>query len=155
MTIAIREGTEADRDFVVDTARRFAAFGPPPWRSALEVVGGEVRCLDDFFDGRLDGRRLLIAEHPGGDPLGFVFLEPATDYFSGDRHGHIGMIAVSERAEGQGAGAALMRAAEEWARANCFPKVTLNVFEGNARARAVYERFGYQVETLRYVKPIE
>ena len=155
MTIAIREGTEADRDFVVDTARRFAAFGPPPWRSALEVVGGEVRCLDDFFDGRLEGRRLLIAERPGGDPLGFVFLEPAVDYFSGDRHGHIGMIAVSERAEGQGAGAALMRAAEEWARANHFPKVTLNVFEGNARARAVYERFGYQVETLRYVKPIE
>lgn len=155
MTIAIRDGTEADRDFVVDTARRFAAFGPPPWRSALEVVGGEVRCLDDFFDGRLEGRRLLIAERPGGDPLGFVFLEPAVDYFSGDRHGHIGMIAVSERAEGQGAGAALMRAAEEWARANHFPKVTLNVFEGNARARAVYERFGYQVETLRYVKPIE
>ena len=25
----------------------------------------------------------------------------------------------------------------------------------NTRARAVYERFGYQVETLRYVKPIE
>jgi len=155
MSITVREGTDADRDFVVDTARRFAAFGPPPWRSALEVVGGEVRCLDDFFDGRLEGRTLLIAEPPGGPPLGFVFLEPAVDYFSGDRHGHIGMIAVSERAEGQGAGAALMRAAEAWARANRFARLTLNVFEGNARARAVYERFGYQVETLRYVKPIE
>jgi ribosomal protein S18 acetylase RimI-like enzyme len=153
--IAIREGTEADRDFVVDTARRFAAFGPPPWRSALEVVGGEVRCLDDFFDGRLDGRTLLIAEESLGEPLGFVFLEPAVDYFSGDPHGHIGMIAVSERAEGRGAGSALMRAAEDWARANRYARLTLNVFEGNGRARAVYERFGYQVETVRYVKPIE
>ena len=65
------------------------------------------------------------------------------------------MIAVSERGRGAGAGAALMRAAEDWARAGRYPKLTLNVFEGNQRARAVYERFGYQVETVRYVKPIE
>jgi GNAT superfamily N-acetyltransferase len=154
VSITVREGSEAERDFVVDTARRFAAFGPPPWRSALEVVGGEVRCLDDFFDGRLEGRSLLVAEDSGA-PLGFVFLEPEIDYFSGERHGHVGMIAVSERAEGKGAGAALMRAAEDWARANGFPRLTLNVFEGNARARAFYQRGGYQVETLRYVKPIE
>lgn len=154
MSIAIRAGTEADRDFVIDTARRFAAFGPPPWRSALEVVGGEVRCLDDFFDGRVAGPTLLLAER-SGVPLGFVLLEPAVDYFSGEPHGHIGMIAVTERAEGQGAGAALMSAAENWARASGYDKLTLNVFEGNTRARAVYARFGYQVETLRYVKPIE
>ena len=149
--IAIREGTAADRDFVIDTARRFAAFGPPPWRSALEVVGGEVRCLDDYFDGRLTGPALLIAEDQE-IAIGFAFLEPAIDYFSGDRHGHVGMIAVTETAEGRGAGAALMRAAEDWARAQGYPKLTLNVFEGNQRARQVYEHFGYQVETVRYVK---
>jgi len=152
--IAIREGTAADRDFVIDTARRFAAFGPPPWRSALEIVTGEVRCLDDFFDGRLTGPGLLIAEHEGAS-LGFAFLEPAIDYFSGDRHGHIGMIAVTEAAEGHGAGAALMRAAEAWARANGYARLTLNVFEGNNRARQMYERFGYQVETVRYVKVLD
>ena len=62
------------------------------------------------------------------------------------------MIAVTEAAEGRGAGAALMGAAEDWARARGYAKLTLNVFEGNHRARRVYERFGYQVETLRYVK---
>src|SRR5215207_163750 len=141
MTIAVREGSHADRDFVIDTARRLAAFGPPPWRSELEIVGGEVRCLDDYFDGRLKGRTLLVAE-ADGVAAGFVFLEPAVDYFTGDRHGHIGILAVSEAAEGRGAAAALMRAAEDWARANAFARLTLNVFEGNARARAVYERFG-------------
>lgn len=151
--ITVRDGTAADRDFVIDTARRFAAFGPPPWRSAQEVVAGEVRCLDDFFDGRLKGPALVIAEE-AGVAAGFAFLEPAVDYFSGDRHGHIGMIAVTEAAEGRGAGAALMRAAEDWARARGYPKLTLNVFEGNRRAREVYERFGYQVETVRYVKTI-
>jgi GNAT superfamily N-acetyltransferase len=154
--ITVREGTPADRDFVIDTARRFAAFGPPLWRSALEVVAGEVRCLDEFFDGRLPGRTLLIAEDAGeGDSAGFAFLEPAVDYFSGEPHGHIGMIAVTEAAEGRGAGAALMRAAEDWARAIGYAKLTLNVFDGNTRARRVYERFGYRVETVRYVKIME
>ncbi len=155
----VREGTAADRDFVIDTARRFAAFGPPPWRSALEVVAGEVRCLDDFFDGPPAGAALLIAEaveaRDRAEVLGFAFLEPAIDYFSAIAHGHIGMIAVTAAAEGCGAGAALMRAAEAWARDRGYPKLTLNVFEGNHRARQVYERFGYQVETVRYVKPVE
>ena len=160
--IAVREGTAADRDFVVDTARRFAAFGPPAWRSAAEIVGGEVRCLDDFFDGRLgnsleaarDGRTLLIAELDGR-PAGFAFLEPAVDYFTGQADGHIGMVAVADSAEGRGVGAALMRAAEDWARGNGYPRLHLNVFRGNEHARRMYERLGYQVETLRYVKPLQ
>jgi GNAT superfamily N-acetyltransferase len=160
--VLIRPGTAADRDFVIDTARRFAAFGPPAWRSAQEIVAGEVRCLDDFFDGRLQGHALLIAEHPpspsngfggaGAERLGFAFLEPAVDYFSGEKHAHLGMIAVTAEAEGRGAGAALMRAAEEWSRAAGYQKLTLNAFEGNQRARQFYERFGYQVETVHYVK---
>ena len=158
--VAVREGTAADRDFVVDTARRFAAFGPPPWRSATEIVGGEVRCLDEFFDGRaagsLDGdsRTLLIADLDGR-PAGFAFLEPAVDYFTGSADGHIGMVAVAEAAEGRGVGAALMRAAEDWARRNRYPRLHLNVFHGNEHARRMYERLGYQVETLRYVKPLQ
>jgi GNAT superfamily N-acetyltransferase len=163
--IAVRDGTAADRDFVIDTARRFAAFGPPPWRPALEVVAGEVRCLDDFFDGRLKGPALIVAEAPASpasgaghadrERLGFAFLEPAVDYFSGEPHGHLGMIAVTAAAEGRGAGSALMRAAEEWARGRGYTRLTLNVFAGNHRARTVYERRGFQVETVRYVKILD
>ena len=45
-----------------------------------------------------------------------------------------------------------MRAAEAWARGRGYRKLTLNVFEGNARARAIYDHFGYRPETVRYVK---
>jgi len=156
--IAVREGTAADRDFVIATARRFAAFGPPAWRSAAEIVAGEVRCLDDFFEGRLAGsvdlRTLLVAELDGR-PAGFTFLEPAVDYFTGRADGHIGMVAVAETAEGNGVGAALMRAAEDWARRNGYPRIHLNVFAGNDRARRIYERTGYEIETIRYVKKLE
>ena len=154
--IAVREGTAADRDFVIATARRFAAFGPPAWRSAAEIVAGEVRCLDDFFDGRLAGeRRTLLVAELDGRPAGFTFLEPAVDYFTGQADGHIGMVAVAETAEGKGVGAALMRAAEDWARRNGYPRLHLNVFAGNDRARRIYERTGYEIETIRYVKKLE
>ena len=106
----LRAGTARDRDTVIEIARRFAAFGPPPWRSPAEVVGGEVRCLDEFFDGRMPGCALVIAEDERGTAAGFTFLEPHVDYFSGDRDGHIGMIAVSEGAEGAGVGSLLMNA---------------------------------------------
>ena len=139
--IAVREGTAADRDFVVDTARRFAAFGPPAWRSAAEIVAGE--------------RRTLLVAELDGRPAGFTFLEPAVDYFTGRADGHIGMVAVAETAEGKGVGAALMRAAEDWARRNGYPRLHLNVFAGNDRARRIYERTGYEIETIRYVKKLE
>jgi GNAT superfamily N-acetyltransferase len=151
--ISVRPGTAADRDFVIDTARRFAAFGPPPWRTAAEIVGGEVRCLDAFFDSGLAASTLLVAEL-AARPAGFAFLEHATDYFTGERHAHLGMIAVAEAAEGQGVGTALMNAAEAWTREQGYSRLTLNVFEGNARARRAYERAGFAIETLRYVKRI-
>jgi len=154
MALTVRAGTEADRDFVIDTARRLAAFGPPSWRTPHEIVAGEVRCLDDFFDARLAGPALLVADLDGS-PAGFAFLEPAVDYFTGERHGHLGMVAVAERAEGSGAGRALMLAAEDWARQNGYSRLTLNVFEGNERARRLYEHLGYRVETVRYVKSID
>jgi len=155
MAVRVREGDARDRDFAIETARRFAAFGPPPWRSAHEVVAGEVRCLDEFFDGRMPGCSLLIAEDEEPARLGFAFLEPHVDYFSGEPHGHLGMIAVTDAAEGRGAGSALMRAAEEWCRGRGYAVLTLNVFEANTRARMLYERLGYNVETLRYTKSLE
>jgi GNAT superfamily N-acetyltransferase len=106
------------------------------------------------LDGRLPGPVLRIAEEDGV-PLGFGFFEPAVDYFTDRPDGHVGMVAVTEAAEGRGAGAALMRAAEDWARRNAYPRLHLNVFDGNARARRFYERLGFAVETVRYVKTIE
>jgi GNAT superfamily N-acetyltransferase len=151
--IAIRPGTPADRDFVVETARRFADFGPPSWRTAAEIVAGEVRCLDLFFDGGMQGSTLIVATEDDR-PAGFAFLEHHIDYFTGDRQGHLGMIAVAQRAEGRGAGRALLAAAEEWARAQGYEHLTLNTFEGNVRARRAYERAGFAVETVRYVKRV-
>ncbi len=150
--IRIRPAVKADRPFVLAAAGRLADFGPPPWRTAGEIVEADARVLRAFFDRPAEGSSLLLAESEDGLPLGFVYLEAARDYFVREAHGHVGIVAVVLEAEGRGAGTALMRAAETWARKRGYRRLTLNVFDGNARARSLYERLGYRPETLRYVK---
>src|SRR5262249_12120451 len=137
------------------TAERLTAFGPPPWRTSREIVEGEARVLAAFFVTPPAGTSLLVAEETDGSPLGFAYLEVLRDYFLGEEHGHIGILAVAEKAEGRGAGRALLDAAERWAEERGYRRLTLNVFEGNARARAVYAHRGYRPESLRYVKFLE
>jgi len=153
--VTVRHAKVEDRPFVVTTASRLAAFGPPSWRPAQDIVTREVRTLEEFFDHPQAGTALFIATSPTEQLLGYVYLESHEDYFSGEQHGHVSIIAVREFGEGKGVGSALMRAAERWAGSNGFRFLTLNVFEGNGRARAVYEHLGYHVETLRYIKHLD
>jgi len=158
--VRVRPARAEDRAFVFETSARLAAFGPPPWRTRDDVIEGEVRTLRDFFETdfhetpRSSSSSLLIAESDAGEPLGFAFLEQLRDYFSHEQHGHIGILAVAEAAEGQGAGGALMRAAEKWSRDRRHRLLTLNVFESNRHARDVYEHFGYRQDTVKYIKQL-
>ena len=149
--IAIRPAGPEDRAFALETVMRLGAFGPPPWRTAEEIGEADARVVRAFFESPPSGAALLVAESEGST-MGFIYLEVLRDYFVGEEHGHVGIVAVAEAAEGKGAGGALMREAEAWARARGYRRLTLNVFDGNARARAVYDHLGYRPETLRYVK---
>lgn len=151
--VRVRSARVADRAFVLDTAARLADFGPPSWRTPEELVEGEARTLRDFFESPDDGTGLLIAE-TGERRVGFALVEELRDYFSLERHGHVGILAVTAGAEGHGAGGALLRAAEAWARDRGFRSLTLNVFSGNRHARAVYEHMGFEEDTVKYVKRI-
>jgi GNAT superfamily N-acetyltransferase len=149
--IRVRAARGADQDFVLETAARLAAFGPPPWRTEEELVEGETRTLRDVFESPDDGSRLLIAES-GDRRLGFALLEELRDYFTLERHGHVGILAVTEDAEGKGAGGALMRAAEAWGRQRGYRTLTLNVFSTNEHARGFYEHLGFVEDIVKYVK---
>jgi ribosomal protein S18 acetylase RimI-like enzyme len=152
--VRVRTARADDREFVVATARRLADFGPPPWRTAEEVVEGEVRTLVDWFERPRADSEVLVAEDPSGERLGFAMMESPTDYFRRIPHGHVAILAVSAQAEGRGAAGALLRAADAWSRARGFGWVTLNVFHENTHARAVYAHAGYSPESLRYWKPL-
>jgi ribosomal protein S18 acetylase RimI-like enzyme len=84
-----------------------------------------------------------------------VHLQTQIDYFNGQDFGYIADLAVDKSFEGQGVGQALMKKAEEWATEQGYFLLTLNVFGGNTRARALYEKCGFQAEVIKYVKVIE
>ena len=98
------------------------------------------------------GAETFVAVDGAGDPLGLIVLHPSADYLTGHGRAYVEILVVAEVAEGQGAGRALMRHVEDWARERGFVEVSLDVFAGNARARAFYERAGYCPDHIRMVK---
>lgn len=112
----------------------------------------EARTLAAALESPSADAALFIAERQDGHRGGMVYLQQQVDYFRQRPHAHVAILTVSAEWEGQGAGRALLDAAESWARGQGVGMITLHVFVGNERARAVYERQGYTAETLRYVK---
>lgn len=151
--IVIRPATRQDRSFVLSLADRLAEFEHPRWRTAEEIADGDRRALAGAFDAPKPDEALFVAELDGAR-AGCLLLWTLEDYFSGQRHGHISVLAVTREAEGKGVGRALIEHAEQWARERGHTRLTLSVFEANARARHLYERTGFEVELRRYVKPL-
>jgi ribosomal protein S18 acetylase RimI-like enzyme len=151
--ITIRQAGESDRPFILSLAERLADFDCPPWRSAQEIAEGDRRALAEALDAPSSDNGLFVALLDG-QPAGCLLMWTLDDYFTGERHAHISVIAVTREAEGHGVGRALMDHAERWARDRGHARITLSVFEGNRRARALYERAGFQVEMRRYLKPL-
>lgn len=100
------------------------------------------------------GSAILAAVDPAGTPLGFVSLRTDRDYFTEVPVGHVVDLVVARAGEGRGVGRALLAAADRWAEAAGYPWLTLHVFEGNDRARRLYEQTGYVVEWTRMLKPV-
>lgn len=62
------------------------------------------------------------------------------------------LVAEEPSAQGRGLGGRLLEATEAWARDRGFRRITLKVFGTNTRARALYEKAGYEPETVHYHK---
>jgi len=153
VTVHVRAAAAADRDFITGVVPRLRAFGPPPLRPADALDRAERETLERALDHPSPDATLLVAELDG-EPAGVAYAHTATDYFTGERHGHLSIIAVAQAGEGKGVGRALLAAVEAWSAARGHRFVTLNVFAENHHARAVYERGGYAQDTIRYVKEL-
>ena len=152
--VRVRPAVEADRAFIVGLVPRLRAFGPPPLRPADAMDRAEAEALERALGEPDDDVLLLVAELDGVGPAGVALANAATDYFTRERHGHLSIIIVSEQGEGHGVGRALLDAVERWSAARGYRFITLNVFDGNQRARGVYERAGYGPDTVRYLKEL-
>jgi ribosomal protein S18 acetylase RimI-like enzyme len=152
--VTIRPARSGDRDWILSQAPRLHEFGPPPWRPRDVMDRAVTASIDEGLTAPAPDQTVFVAEGAAHELLGFVHLHAATDFHTGERHGHVSDIVVAPAAEGRGVGAALMAAAEDWARAHGFRLLSLHVFGENARARALYERLGYRLDIVKMIKTL-
>src|SRR5215207_7923222 len=152
-SIEVRPFTAEDQAFLAGVACRIH-----PGRT---VSPRDPAALDRFF---ADLQRGKLLTEPGaeafvatieGEPCGLVSVHPDTDYFTGHPRAYVDILVVALEAEGKGVGRALMDHIERWARHNVFREVVLDVFAGNQRAIAFYERQGYRPDHIRMAKPLD
>ena len=152
-TIGVRSLTDADRHFFRSIVQRLH-----PGTTASPRDPAAMRdYLSSLADGDVThhaGTEAFVAVDGEGTPLGIVIVYPDRDYFTGHRRAFVEVLAVAEQAEGLGVGRALMRHVEGWARERGMREVVLDVFAGNERARAFYERVGYRPDHVRLAKPL-
>ena len=149
--MTVREASPADVDFVVGLVPRFVEHGAADGHTRDEVVTGTSRVLRDAIERPVDGDVVFVAED-GGAPAGFVYAVTESDFFTRERYVHVSEIAVTR--SGDGVGAALMAAVEQWARDRGSRFVTLNVVEENVPAQRFYDRLGYAPGHRHLVKRI-
>ena len=88
------------------------------------------------------------------EPVACMWLGNAVDQLQGDRHTHIFLLYVIPEHRRRGIARALMRQAEDWARARGDRQIGLQVFQSNQPALSLYHLLGYQTQSFWMVKPL-
>ncbi len=152
--VRIRPADVADRDFIFSLLPRLIEFEIPSCRTPEQMNATDRRVIERVLATNPSGTAVFIAQDDDGESLGFIHLTSAVDYYTEEKHGHISDIVVASAGEGRGVGRALMAAGEEWAHAQGYRLLTLNVFVQNIRARKLYEKLGFGEDMLKYIKEI-
>lgn len=143
-----------DDEFILSLAERLVAFELPEWRKRKETLAGIRADIERQLRELPAATHLFIAEDEAGERLGFLHLQTQKDFFTGVLNCHVADLVVAPEHDGKGIGSALIGHAERWARDHRCRHVTLSVFPGNARARALYARHGYGEELIRMAKTL-
>jgi ribosomal protein S18 acetylase RimI-like enzyme len=85
---------------------------------------------------------------------GFVWVARTHNDSTGQLEASLLSQYVAAPYRGKGLGHRLLDMAEEWARQQGLPRISLSVGADNTMGRRLYECLGYQVETLRMTKKL-
>jgi ribosomal protein S18 acetylase RimI-like enzyme len=88
------------------------------------------------------------------EALGCLWLGNAIDQRTGDRYAHILLLYVEPPHRRQGIGSALLAHAERWAQQRGDRQIGLQVFCDNQDGLDLYDRLGYQPQSLSMLKSI-
>lgn len=148
----IRPARANDAVFLERLAPRLA-IGIPPWRDEAAMVATARGWLLADLERAGQDAAVFLAETLNGVPVGAVAVAHS-QHFTGAPQAEVGELAVVEDWEGRGVGAALLAAAEDWARERALPFISLATGAANTHALSFYARHGYQREDVRLTKPL-
>ena len=151
--VIFRRAVPADEAALLALTARLGDFPVPPWRTANEIATADHPLLLAGLHTPSADDALFVAEESSA-LLGFVFVVVRTDYFTHVRYAYVEDLALAVEAEGRGLARRLMEEAEGWARSLGFGRIGLSVWSQNVRARGLYERLGYQPETIHLLKEL-
>ena len=97
----------------------------------------------------------FVAKDEKGREAGFIWVAEFPRGFTGEHEAFVLDVYVDERHRGSGLGGRLMETGEEWAREQGMQGIALNVASHNAPARKLYERLGYQIESVQMSKRLD
>jgi ribosomal protein S18 acetylase RimI-like enzyme len=149
--VTIRPYRSNDRGAVVKLVDRLG-HATPPWRDTAAVHSANHRAVAQLLDAPRADAAVFIAEN-GAVVVGFITVE-RRQHFSGPTGAVIGDLVVDEEFESRGIGAALVDAVESWARSSGITNVTVETAAANSRAQRLYQRLGFQLEDVRFTKPL-
>ncbi|HEY1999638.1 GNAT family N-acetyltransferase [Paraburkholderia sp.] len=144
-TLSLRPATAADAELI---ASIHAVSWQATYRGLLPdaFLDREVtRERAAYWQARLNApaaeRRSVVIAESAGEPVGFACVERQPDSAWGVLLDNLHTLPGHQ---GMGVGKLLMRAAEDWARAQGETQLYLYVLEGNRLAIGFYERQGWQ-----------
>jgi len=152
MSYELRPATPADVDQILELFPRLAAFDVPENRSAEDLWRGDAELLRLWSTGQAPQCLVHVAVNTEQIVLGIAMAQLREELLSHAPSAHLEVIVVRDDAEGQGIAKALIQMIEQAVREQGARSITLHVFASNTRARAVYERLGYNGELIRYIK---
>ena len=151
----------ADQDFIVRQAEPADAAAVIAGAQAVfNEPGVMVLTSPGEFHPTLAEEQQFLADHRAADNSVFLIAVAADEVIGmlgctgGRRQGnrHTALLGMSVRREwrDRGVGSALMARAVAWARGSgVVTRIELDVYVENDRARHLYEKFGFEVESCR------
>lgn len=143
-----------DRSFahLAETVDRYLSAETPLWwveaKPDPDGSPGNHRLNPQVNPQPSDTRSTLHA------PVACLWLGSAIDQIRGDCHTYIFLLYVHPEHRRLGIGSALMQRAEAWAKAKGDRQIGLQVFHHNQPALNLYEKLGYQTQSIWMMKQL-
>jgi ribosomal protein S18 acetylase RimI-like enzyme len=153
MNYEIRPATRDDLSAIEALLPRLASFKVPTHRAPEQLWQGDLVMIRDWAKGEKADVEIIVA-NADDRVVGIAVISLGKELLSGEPSAHLEVLALDKSAEGFGIGSALMQEAESVASSKGAQSMSLHVFAANKRARALYEKQGFDGELLRYYKSI-